>query len=248
MYKNHFYHNITKTAVAVFGSLFNDMTVIRKDGSGNTLNQIKVPLAYGPKQKFLSRLDEAILRDASLAIKMPRMSFEITSISYDAASKLSKFSSLSAQSGTSPNEKNVINQIVPYTIGFQLSILAKNQDDALQLLEQILPGFSPDYTVTIKPLGEFPDYKQDVPITLGTVTMSDEYEGDFVTRRVIVYTLDFEMKIKYFGPSSTRGVIKEVLIDFKNLHDDTLFEEMDIQVDPLTANENDDYDVTVTIG
>lgn len=247
MYKNHFYHKVTKTAVAVFGSLFNNITVVRQDGSGNTLNQIKVPLSYGPKQKFLARIDQETKYDAAFAIKLPRMSFEITSIAYDATSKLSKFSSLVKTVGTLPNEKIEINQIAPYIINFQLNVLAKNQDDALQVLEQILPGFLPEYTVTIKPLAEFDMYRQDVPITLTGVSFSDDYEGDFISRRAIIYTLEFEMKVRYFGPSRNRGVIKEVLINFKNL-DNNLFEEMDIRVEPSTANENDDYEITVTIG
>jgi len=245
MFRNHYYHGVTKSAVAIFGSLFNNLTVVRSDGSGNTLNQIKVPLAYGPKQKFLARLDQPSGNTASLAIKLPRISFEITSIAYDTGSKLSKFTSIT-RATDDPTKKEIVNLITPYKINMELSIMAKNQDDALQILEQIIPSFSPEYTVTIKPLQNFSEYKQDVPIVLNSVAIADDYIGDFTTRRSIVYTLSFEMKIKYFGPIGDKEVIREVNIDFSTL-DDMQFEEMDLTIDPTTAGPNDEYDVNIEI-
>lgn len=245
MFKNHYYHRVTKTAVTVFGSLFNNLTVVRYDGSGNTLNQIKVPLAYGPKQKFLARIDQKNQTDASLAIKMPRMSFEITSIAYDTGSKLSKYSTIT-ESVDDPLKKNVIRHVAPYAITMDLNILAKNQDDALQILEQILPSFTPEYTLTIKPLKDFPSYIQDVPITLSSVSFADEYEGDFTQRRSIVYTLSFEMKLRYFGPKGDQSVIREANVDLNDLETSNLFEGIDLTITPEDATE-DDFEVDVNI-
>lgn len=247
MYSNHFYHKVTKTAVAVFGSLFNNLTVVRQDGAGNTLNQIKVPLAYGPKQKFLARIDQPSGNDASLAIKLPRMSFEITSIQYDESIILPKFSSITETISDKPNEKLVINSIVPYKISFQLSVMAKNQDDALQILEQIIPVFRPEYVVTIKPLKDVPSYRQDVPIVLNSVSFSDDYEGDFNTRRAIIYTFEFEMRVRYFGPVGQRAVIKEVDVTTFDFDDAALFNDIEVKINPLTATENDTFNIDVNI-
>jgi len=239
MFGTHFYHATTRKSVAVFGTLFNNISVIRKDGNGNILNQIKVPLAYGPKQKFLSRIDSETNRDASMAIKLPRMSFEITGISIDAASKLPKRSAI-VESGTDANRKNVIKNMVSYDIGMQLNIMAKNQDDGLQILEQILPYFQPEYNLTIKPVDGF-DFKQDVPIILNSASITDDYDGDYATRRVLVYTLEFTMKMKFYGPTGDQKVIREVDVDILNLDDSGFLENVDVQVDP-----NDEAE-TITI-
>lgn len=230
MFGDHFYHATLRKSVAVFGTLFNNISVIRKDGNGNVLNQIKVPLAYGPKQKFLSRIDSETNRDASMAIKLPRMSFEITGINIDAASKLPKRSAIT-ETGTDTNSKNVIKNMVSYDIGMQLNIMAKNQDDGLQVLEQILPYFQPEYNLTIRPVDGF-QFKQDVPIILNSASITDDYEGDYATRRVLVYTLDFTMKMKFYGPTTDQKVIREVSVDINNLPDNGFLENVDVQVDP----------------
>ena len=236
-----------RKSVAVFGTLFNNIAVIRQDGSGNVLNQIKVPLAYGPKQKFLSRIDQETGRDSSIAIKLPRMSFEISGITLDSTQKLAK-RTIIAETGTDPTKKNTIKQMVAYDINMQLNIMAKNQDDGLQIVEQILPYFQPEYTVTIAPVNGF-DYKQDVPIILTGVSIADDYEGDYTSRRVLIYTLDFTMKMKFFGPTSSQGVIREINVDFANFENHVdIFEEMDFTITPTDADENDNYAVNVTIG
>jgi len=250
MFGSHFYHATMRKSVAVFGTLFNNISVIRQDGSGNVLNQIKVPLSYGPKQKFLARLDQvnnAAIEANKIAIKLPRMAFEITGIQLDSTQKLAKRTVIS-EVGTDPNKKNTIKQMVAYDINMQLNIMAKNQDDGLQIVEQILPYFQPDYTVTITPVNGF-DYKQDVPIILTSVTFADDYEGDFLTRRVLVYTLDFTMKMKFFGPTGSQNVIREINTDFGHFSNHAqLFEEMDFTITPSDADENDPYTVVTTIG
>lgn len=247
MFGGHFYHATTRKAVAIFGTLFNNLKVIRKDGSGNVLNQIKVPLAYGPKQKFLSRIDSITGSDASMAIKLPRVAFEITSLALDSTQKLQKRNQVIENHATDSTKKKTLNHIVAYDIGMSLYILAKNQDDGLQIMEQILPYFQPEYTVTIRPVDGF-QYKQDVPIVLTSVAIQDDYEGDYTTRRALIYQLDFNMKMKYFGPTKDQGVIKEINIDFnEDVSGANILEEMDLTITPTTADEDDNYTVNVSI-
>lgn len=247
MFGSHFYHSTMRKAVAVFGTLFNNISVIRKDGSGGIINQIKVPLAYGPKQKFLARIDNETGQDASMAIKLPRMAFEITSLELDSTQKLAKRNVIVESHASDVTKKKSIKQQVAYNINMSLYILAKNQDDGLQVVEQILPYFQPEYTVTITPVNGFA-YKQDVPIILTGVTLSDDYEGDFITRRALIYQLDFSMKMKFFGPTSNQGIIREVNIDFNNdAGGAEILENMDFTINPSTADEDDNYTVTTTI-
>ena len=247
MFGGHFYHATTRKAVAIFGTLFNNLKVIRKDGSGNVLNQIKVPLAYGPTQKFLARIDAITGSDASMAIKLPRVAFEITSLALDSTQKLQKRNQVVENHASDANKKKTLNHIVAYDIGVSLYILAKNQDDGLQIMEQILPYFQPEYTVTITPVEGF-QYKQDVPIVLQSVSIQDDYEGDFITRRALIYQLDFNMKMKYFGPTTDQGVIKEINIDFnEDVGGANILEDMDITISPANAEEDDNYTVNVSI-
>ena len=417
MFGSHFYHATVRKSVAVFGTLFNNITVARKKGDGSLVNQVKVPLAYGPKQKFLSRLDSDTGQDASVAMKLPRMAFEIAGVDFDTSKKLQKRISIdepvsttvategalvfeeeignltpplvsksSIVNGVTPagsqaytdgiknifmfgfgqlvtddgagsgnldnifvvsyikvtvgasipvsnngggisgsvspsqstysepyqisifpnrgldgilhaaanpelyayniggdnginlkfsdalliNQQHVffvpdveikwqvsqaqmdiiwglttnrssvstqqvidhniykfreitastvtsrksIKQQTPYNINMQLNIMAKNQDDGLQILEQIIPYFQPEYTVAIKPIDDMPTFKQDVPIILNSVSFDDQYEGDYNSRRVLIYTLDFTMKMSFYGPVATPRAIRQVLIDF----------------------------------
>lgn len=235
MFGDHFYHSITRKAVAVFGTLFNDINVVRKNSSGNVVDQQKVPLSYGPKQKYLSRIDdEPNLQDPRTSIKLPRMSFEITNMTYDSTSKLSPFNKISTAQGSST--KTTIKTVVPYILNMQLSIMAKNQDDSLQILEQIIPHFQPTYNIAVKFIDGI-DESFDVPITLDSVSLSDEYEGDYTSRRVIVYTIDFTMKIRYFGQKQSSSIIKEVITTFTNNTDspNKYLQTLTVTPDPTTA-------------
>jgi hypothetical protein len=214
MFRDHFYHAILRKSVAVFGTLFNELAVVRRNNDGIVKDYTKVPLSYGPKQKFLARLDQQLnLDDPKVALKLPRMSFEITNLSYDATTKVSALNRITTTS--SENERSSVGQITPYTVDMQLNIIAKNQDDALQLLEQIVPYFQPTYTLSVKFIDDL-DESFDVPINLNSITLQDDYEGDMTTRRSIIYTLDFSMKIKFFGPKSTIGTINTVAIDIND--------------------------------
>ena len=210
MFGTYFYHERIRKSVALFGAMFNNIYVLRKNSSGGVINTMKVPLAYGPKQKFLERINEVpdLVNDSKVAIKLPRMSFEIVGISYDLSRQLQKNNAFS-QVGTTTLNRNKINIYVPYIINFQLSIYAKNQDDALQVVEQIFPFFAPQYTLTIKPLNDHPDLKEDVPISLTSVSFTDDYEGAQEQRRTIIYTLDFDMKVNFYGPVGTKKIIRQ---------------------------------------
>ena len=213
MFGGHFYHSKTKKAVALFGRLFNNIYVIRKNSSGRVISQVKVPLSYAPKNKFLERVRENpnLTEDTKVAIKLPRMSFEITSIAYDATRQLAKVGNFTTTSSTGTvNKRQKFFNPVPYSINFQLNAYAKSQDDALQIVEQILPTFNPQYAITIKPFAtEFPSFKEDIPVIIQGVSFSDDFEGAMEQRRTIIYSLDFEMKLSYHGPISDNSIIRQ---------------------------------------
>ena len=215
MFGNHFYHEKIRKSVSIFGSLFNNLYVLRKNSSGQVISQVNVPLSYAPKAKFLERLAENpnLDDDAQVAIKLPRMSFEMTSLVYDQQRQLTKVSNFNTI-GTSNDNRQKFYSPVPYTINFQLNIYAKNQDDALQMVEQILPTFNPQYTLTIKPFStEYPDFKEDIPIVIQGVGFSDDFDGSLEQRRSIIYTLDFEMKVSFYGPINTKDIIRTGIAD-----------------------------------
>lgn len=215
MFGNHFYHAAIRRTVAVFGTLFNDINVLRKGSDGTAKSIVKVPLAYGPKQKFLARLDQQKdFDDPKIALKLPRMSFELTSLAYNPNTKLQKGIKQTYFDPLDGNKKKTVLGPVGYTLGVQLNIMAKNQDDALQILEQILPYFQPDYTVTIKEVDSA--FRSDQPFVLQSVGLADDYEGDFATRRVIIYTLDFETKVNFYGGVGSQGIIKTVHVDYNS--------------------------------
>lgn len=248
MFGNHFYHAAIRRTVAVFGTLFNDINVLRKGSDGSTKSIVKVPLAYGPKQKFLARLDQqSSLDDPKIALKLPRMSFEITGMAYNTNAKLQKGLKQTIPDPLDPNKKKTILGPVSYNLQLQLSIMAKNQDDALQILEQILPFFQPDYTVSVKEVSN--TFKSDQPFILQSVGLSDDYEGDFTTRRAIIYTLDFETKVNFYGGIGSQGIIKSVNIDYNNVVSvsNKPLQRQKVEVNPLSAAEEDAHTIVETL-
>jgi hypothetical protein len=172
-----------------------------------------VPLAYGPRQKFLARTKD--LDATKIALKLPRMSFEITDMSYDGASRINKTKKFVKVDVNDKKHVTSLGAPAVYKVGFELNIMTKSQDDALQLLEQILPTFQPDYTVTIKDIPDM-DLSTDTPIVLTGVGLNDEYEGDFLSRRTIVYTLTFETRIRYYTGIQDRSVINKTEVYYKD--------------------------------
>ena len=211
--KSHFYHEAIKRAVSVFGTMFNEVDIQRENSSGNTTQNVRVPLSYGPKQKFIARLDQAAdLMDntkSRVAMTLPRMAFDITGLNYDAERKLGKLKQYKLQDASDNTLLRTQFAPVPYNIQFGLYILSKNTEDALQIVEQILPFFTPDFTVTMTTVPGTNE-KRDVPIILTDVSYADEYEGDFQTRRVITWTLNFEMKTYLYGSIASQEIIRDV--------------------------------------
>jgi hypothetical protein len=247
MFGQWFYHERIRKSVAMFGRLFNDLYVIRQDSSGNVISQIKVPLSYAPKQKFLERIRENpdLINDEKIAVKLPRMSFEIVNISYEPNRQLQKNNTfLRPTSGNVASNKFYAG--VPYNITFQLSIYAKTQDDALQLVEQIIPYFNPQYTITIKPFGDYSEVKEDVPVILNGVVLTDDYEGTQEQRRTIVYTLDFDMKVTFYGPVNEGKIIRTAKVDLGLLgagsnDSDIAVERITVTPDPFDVSPDSDY-------
>lgn len=199
-----FYHGTIRKYVIIFGTLFNDVYINRVNSSNEQVQTMKVPLSYGPKEKFLARLENDPTFERP-AMVLPRMGFEITSMSYAPDRKLNTINK---------NVKNIENtkQVaysymqVPYDIGFTLYIMIKNADDGTRIIEQILPYFTPEWTVTANLIPDL-NISVDLPIVLTNVGMQDTYEGDFINRRAIVWTLDFVMKTYLFGPTKKSGLI-----------------------------------------
>lgn len=252
-----FYHQRVRKSVAVFGSLFNDIYVLRKNSSGEVINQVKVPLSYAPKRDFIDRIaqmNNGEDAERQLAIKLPRMSFEILTIAYDPLRALPKVNNrIRSLTGSSSNDTKVkLYNGVPYTLTFQLNVYSKSQDDALQIVEQIIPYFNPQYNLTVKPIDDLPDVKEDNPIILQSVSFTDDYEGALESRRTIIYTLDFEMKVNFYGPTATAPIVREVDVDIydmdKGLADSDVFiETIQTTPNPLNVSPDSDYTLTTTI-
>jgi hypothetical protein len=211
----YFYHEILRKTIVSFGSLFNDITIKHKNNSNDVVSVIKVPFAYGPTQKFLARLNQSPDLNKPIQITLPRMSFEFTGLTYDPTRKSTTTQTFTAKSVTDGKETKKVYLPVPYNMQFEVSIMSKLNDDALQIIEQILPYFQPAYTMTVELVDEINE-KRDVPVILENITMQDDYEGDFTTRRVLIYTLRFTVKTYLFGPisSASRDVIKKTTISY----------------------------------
>jgi hypothetical protein len=206
------YHEIIRKTMAAFGTLFNNVYIMHEDENGPEASLIKVPIAYGPVQKFLARIEEKPDLRKRVAITLPRMSFEMTSLQYDPSRKSSTMQTFKTNVAGSSRK---VYMPVPYNIGIQLSIMSKYNDDMLQIIEQILPYFQPHFNVTINLLSSIGE-KRDIPIVLENINMDDQYEGDFSTRRILIYTLNFTAKVAIFGPvgDSEDKIIKKVQVDY----------------------------------
>ena len=252
MFGEHFYHKKIRNTVIAFGTIFNNVNIKRLDSSGNPLQNIKIPLSYSPKEKFLARLDaqqDLTGDDSKVAITLPRMSFEVTGYSYDGTRKLNKNQKITKVTTNSDTTKmNSQYMPVPYNINFALSVYTSNSDDGLQIIEQILPYFQPDYTVTMIESSTM-DTKRDIPIILKYVDYEDSYTGTLTSTRRIIYTLTFTAKVYLYGPISTSAVIKTVSAD---LYSDTgsnapRVERVTVTPNPTSADKDDDYTYTTTL-
>lgn len=242
MLGTYYYHQIIRKTIIAFGNLFNQIYIQHKDGDDDIFSEMRVPLTYGPTQKFLARLEQQADLNKPVAITLPRMSFEMSSIQYDTTRKTGITQTFKALEGN--NLKKVFLP-VPYNIGFELSILCKLNDDALQIIEQILPNFQPGFTVSVDLVDSIGE-KRDIPVVLDNIALQDDYEGDFSTRRALIYTLSFTAKTYLFGPvsESTEGLIRKVQVDIHTGTDRNISKrEMRYTVtpDPIDADPDDNF-------
>ena len=247
MFKDAQYHELIRKTIVAFGTLFNDMYIYRRSSTGKVTQKMKVPLAYGPKQKFLARIDQDSARSASdtktTALTLPRIGFELTGLTYDPARKLNRIQKFKKVKGADSKSLSNVYMPVPYNVSFTLFTMAKNSEDALQIVEQILPMFQPDYTVSLNVMPSL-DIVRDVPIILNDVTYEDSYDGSFTDRRVLMYTLSFTAKMYLYGPVTSTSVIKQVQVDqYTNTNTATAKREQRYVVtpSPTTADADDDF-------
>ena len=215
MLGQYFYNESLRKTIIAFGSLFNEITIIRKNNQGDTVQTMKVPLAYGPKQKFLVRLTQDPGANQPIAMTLPRIGFEIQSFDYDPVRKLNRIIKQKKVSNAKSKElKQMSTQYtpVPYNMQFELFVMTKKSDDGIQIVEQILPFFQPEYTVSIREVPDM-DIVRDVPIVLNSIGYEDTYEGDFTTRRAMIYTFQFTAKSYVYGPVTTAKPITKVQAD-----------------------------------
>ena len=238
-----FYHETIRNVIVAFGTMFNNLQIVRKDNSGTVTQIMKVPLAYGPKQKFLTRIREDASISKTTAITLPRIAFEIQTLSYDTTRKLNRVTKIRKTSAKGSGKLETQYMPVPYNVDLQLFVMAKSGDDALQIIEQILPFFQPEYTITVNDNLDMKQ-KRDVPIVLTGIDYEDNYEGDFTTRRAIIYTLSFTAKFYLYGPVTSQSVIKSVQVDqFTDLPDKSPKREQRYSVtpEPVSAEFDDNF-------
>ena len=238
-----FYHETIRKIIVSFGSMFNEISIVRKNNSGVVTQTMKVPLAYGPRQKFLTRLNDDPNLTKQVAVTLPRLGFEIGSLSYDPSRKLNRVQQFKKVKGNDAKRLDTQFMPVPYNLDIELYALSKNSDDALQIVEQILPYFQPDYTITVN---DMPDMgiKRDVPIVLNSIGYQDDYQGNFETRRAIIYTLSFTAKFYLYGPVTSQSVIKSVQVDqYTDLPDNSPSRQQRYVVtpNPVSADADDDF-------
>ena len=208
----YFYHEILRKTLISFGTLFNGIVIKHSDDNDSTVSEVKVPLAYGPMQKFLARLEQSADLNKPTQMSLPRMSFEFTGLNYDPTRKVTTTQSFLLGSG---GEEKKAYMPVPYNMQFELNVMTKLNDDMLQIIEQILPYFQPSYNLTVNLLSEISE-KKDIPVILDSITMNDDYEGDFTTRRALIYTLRFTAKTYLYGPVASAGtdIIRKVSVGY----------------------------------
>lgn len=206
--KTPFYFSLIRKYIITFGTLFNNIYITRTDKNGNVTLLERVPITYGPKDKMLTRVVQDPNIDRPTATyPLPMMSFEMTGFDYDGSRKLQTVNRSATNDPDDKSNRRYQYNPVPYNIGFELNILVKNAEDGTKIVEQILPYFTPDWTVTANIIPEM-GIKQDIPIILNRVSLDDVYDGEFTTRRSMIWTLDFTLKGYLYGPVKTTRVIK----------------------------------------
>ena len=245
-----FYHSHIRKAIIAFGTIFNNINIERKNSSGAVAQTLRVPLAYSTKQKFMTRINRVpdSTTRGEVAMTLPRMGFEIDGIQYDPTRKTTAIQKNKAVGvGDDTNTVRTVFNSTPYNMNLSLYIFAKNQEDGLQIVEQILPYFNPDFNVTVNDLPEL-GIKRDIKITLDNVTYEDDYEGDFASRIAIIWTLNFKMTLNFYSNVNNVGVIKKAIADVFNDPAMALVrtnssnrERVTVSVNPTSATPSDAY-------
>lgn len=257
MFGKPFYHQSLRKIIASFGAVFSNIMIVRKLGE-NEVEKLHVPLSYGPAERFLVRLNSDPNLTRAYNIKLPRMAFEISSVNYDSTRKLNTIKKqIASKEGENANVLHNY-QGVPYNIGISLSIISKYIDEANQIFEQIVPWFTPSFTITINSIPEL-NYKDDVPIILQGVNLEDSYSEDWASRRQVIWNMSFSLKAMFYGPITNRPLVTKVIED---IYASSLSEDLDdpmrrqliprafrrtTEINPLDANFDDDFGYTETI-
>jgi hypothetical protein len=209
-----FYHGLTRKVIVAFGSMFSNLKIQREKTDGTIGQEIVIPLTYAPKEKWLVRVEQDPSLEKHTYTTMPRMSFEITGMSYDASRKTNRMAQISCYDNSNPSAPTMKTQYspVPYNIDVSLYILTKTQEDALQIVEQILPFFTPEFTLVIKAIPRM-SVDLDIPIIMNNVSIEDNFDGEFQERRMVIYTITFTLKMNFFGPISAGGPINTVYVN-----------------------------------
>lgn len=206
MFGHTFYFSLVRKYVILFGTLFNDIHITRTSNSGSTTHLLKVPLSYAPKEKMLTRFENDPNIDRETAVLLPRMSFEMTGMSYDSSRKLNTLGKIAVKD-TNKNKLKYQYNPVPYNIDFTLYVYVKNAEDGTKIMEQILPFFTPDWTSTVNLIPEM-EVMMDIPVILNNISTEDTYDGDFKERRALIWTLNFTLKGYIYGPIKKGAIIK----------------------------------------
>jgi hypothetical protein len=247
MLGHNFFFSLTRKYISIFGTLFNDINISRENSNNETIGFISVPITYGPKEKMVMRS----LSDPNLgrpfAISLPAMSFEFKKIQYDGDRKLNTIGKVVRPTSTNNNALVTQYNPVPYNIEWELNVYVKNAVDGTKIIEQILPFFTPDWTPTVELIPEL-GIKMDIPIVLKDISIEDTYDEQYKDRRMLIWTLRFDMKAYYYGPISKSGVIKFANISFHTSMDMSSKWAEKVTVQPgLTANGEPTQDITKTI-
>lgn len=250
IYNNWFYHGAIKKYSKVFGFLFSGIDVVTLTSSNTEEKRVRVPISYANKQKWIQRLIEDPKLERQPAMTLPRMAYEIVGFEYDATRKISSRRNLCLKSDD-PEKKGALSSPVPYNIHYSLYLTSKNEEDMMQMVEQIVPWFTPDYAFQMKGVTN-PAFGFNVPVALNSIDTHDTYEGSFEDRRVIIWTLNFTMKAWIFGPYREGNVIKHIDITISDMDTDALLTDIDIEpfVEGKSLSEieaTDNYEIVTVI-
>ena len=246
MLGTYHYHEIIRKTIIAFGTLFNSIELRHTKQDGSEFSTVKVPIAYGPAEKFIARLEQKPDPRRRVSITLPRLGFELTGIQYDATRKVSTMQTFKAVTTDGSKSARKVFMPVPYNLGFRLSIMTQYNEDAMQIIEQILPIFQPSFNVTVD-LVESIGEKRDIPMVLESINFEDNYTSGYEEKRVIIHNLDFTAKTYLFGPiaDSSEGLIKKVQVDYNtNTNIKTPKRELRYVATPRALKDYNDDNVT----